>query len=260
MANLEQRTEHIDDMQNLNSINSSEVALDNASLIVDEFPENEKRKIVKTEDYTDSTYWEMRKTIYEDGSRSTEKKGYSEYKAERYYELYHQDVDKYSYTEYYPNGNKKFECNRIPYEYSSYVIYDEDGKVLYYEGSDWVHETDSANSNPDMYWKYDEKGRLTKDKVHGIEYTYDDTNRKVTEVDNMFFNGKNMKYTRVYKMDDDGLADENYVLSDTFTGETGVEIDLTNWWLNKLIQDRHLDDVPYIYIKKSREFSEDWWY
>lgn len=241
MANLEQTTEHIDDMQNLNSLNPNKVALDNASWMAYEASKNEKRKVLSTEPYTDEYGRSMIKKVYEDNSRSIELAGgYIRYDYDE-----ERDYSKYDYTEFYPNGIKKFECSAAPYEWSLYAIYDENWKVLYYELFEWLRENDSANEDEDF--KYDGKGRLIQDDIHGYEYKYDDANKKVVEIEKFYINWKNVvKHVITYKMDKYGEADYDNVLSHIFIGETGVELDLMNWWVEKLIEEKHLENTPYI--------------
>jgi hypothetical protein len=38
----------------------------------------------------------------------------------------------------------------------------------------------------------------------------------------------------------------NNEISRKFIGESGIEIDLKNWWIEQLIKDRHLENIPHI--------------
>lgn len=191
-------------------------------------------EVVDTETYKDEYGRTMIKKTYKDGSRSTELKGGTiryDYDRER-------DISEYEYTEFYPNGNKKFECHAAPYEWSLYAIYDENWKILYEKVVDWIRETDSASGEEDKYFKYDENGRLIEDLVDGCKYIYDDENKKVIII--------HWNDIITYNMSENGNANLDDILSHKFIWETGIEIDVKNWWIEKLIKEKHLENVPYI--------------
>lgn len=230
MANLEQKTEHIDYMQYLNPEDLGKVTLNNANWMVNEIPENDKRKVVNTEKYVDDYGRTMTKRVYEDGSWSVSLEGME---------------PRYDYTEYYPNGKKKFEYSSAPYEWYHYAIYNQDGKLLYWKYTWWTRETDSASGEEDKYFKYDEKGRLIEDKVDNVEYQYNDIEKKVI-VTNYVYNGT-AKHVVTYKMDDSGNIDFYSILSNKFIGETGAEINLKKGWLENLIENMAMENIPHIY-------------
>lgn len=188
-----------------------------------------KRKIIKTEQYHDSEIDEdVTKNTYEDGSWSTEwRRGKS-----------------YEYNEYYPNSKiLKFCSSRdyLPFWQSSwgYTICDEQGKILF---ADWFWGPESFDWAEAMD-KYDNKGRIIyREYDTAYTYKYDDENGKVTCIKEIFGG----EWVSVYEMDEYGLANENKILSKSFIGETGREIDVLNGWVAKLIEDMHLQDVPYI--------------
>lgn len=196
---------------------------------IENVEEHKWRTVVKTEKYVDEYGRTMTKNIYEDGSWSTS----LEWKEPRY-----------DYTEYYPNGNKKFEFTEAPYEWSYYAIYNQDGKLLYRKCIWWIREIDSASANEDKYFKYDEKGRLIEDHVHNFKYEYNDTEKKVIVTSNEY--SSTAKHVVTYKMDDSGNVDFDSILSDKFIGETGAEIDLRKWWLDNLIRNMGMENIPHV--------------
>lgn len=196
------------------------------------------RTIVNTEIYEDESLWtNIIKKTYEDGSWSEE------------WKLGHT----YEYTEYYPNSNtEKFHIYKDGHYIGAwyhnewegrgdYTIYDEQWKILYTEwwggpeGLDWVDEFD----------KYDEKGRLIYHE-YSEKYTniFDDENGTVSCITEPFEGS--YKLISVYTQTEDGRINVNNETSRKFIGESGIEIDLKNWWIEQLIRDRHLENIPHI--------------
>lgn len=192
-----------------------------------------KRKIIKTEKYHDSEIDEdITKNTYEDGSWSTEWK---------------RNNGSFEYNEYYPNSDTlKFYRSHYdaPFWQSAweYTIFDKQGKILF---TSWFDGPQSFEGAAEMD-RFDNKGRLIYNEYsEKYTYKYDDKNGKVTCITEPFV-GRYKKVT-VYEMNENGLADEYKILSNVFVGETGKEIDLLNGWVDKLIEDMHLQDVPHIY-------------
>ena len=182
-----------------------------------------ERKIVKTETYHDSGWnQDVTKNIYDDGSWSTLMKfGHT-----------------HEYTEYYPNSNVERFYSYKEGEYYDYCIYDRQGKILY---TDWWHWSEALDWM-DEFDKYDEKGRLiyyTDTSDYYIEYDDNNNTEKITEVPD---SSSSYKIVTVREQGKSGK-----ILSKIFVGETWKEIDLMNWWIDKLIKDMHLEKVPYIY-------------
>ncbi len=182
--------------------------------------DSQGRKIVSTEEY-DEDGQHITKEIYEDGSwsESSIMSGYG------------------FYNEYYPNSNN------IKFEYSwdegisfSYTIYDEKGKILYGEEGDTT-----CDNSEDEYDKYDEKGRLIE--AWCCKYIYNDGKNTKTRIMKPIADHNKCKIITEYAIADDG---KEIIISNTFVWETWIKIDLINWWIDKLIKDRWLEDIPYI--------------
>lgn len=178
----------------------------------------QERKIVSSQEYEEDGQ-SIIKEIYEDGSWSEScilrGRGF--------------------YNEYYANNNKKFEYSWAEGDYRSYTIYDEDGKILY-----WEYADTTCPNGEDEYDKYDKKGRLIEDLYW--KYIYDDEKNTKTRIIKPPLGSKKCKIVTVYDITDG----KETILSNTFVWETWIEIDLINWWIEKLIKDRDLKDVPYI--------------
>ena len=175
------------------------------------------RKVVSTEEYDDGNGLPITKETYEDGSwsESYTMKGHG------------------SYCEHYPNNNIKFDYGWNGDEFG-YTIYDEQGKILY-----WEEAIITCHDGEDEYDKYDKKGRLIEDV--DSKYIYNDKNNTKTRIRTPLVN-KKCKIVTVYAITDDGET----IISNVFVWETWKEIDLMNWWIDKLIKDRGLEEVPYI--------------
>ena len=194
-------------------------------------------KNVRTETYKDEYDRTMIKHIYEDGSWTIEdSNNFVGYDYER-----DMDISHYDYIKYYPNWNKQIETSKNWTYYSDYIIYDENGKILYIECSAGALGDDGGKDI-----KFDEKGRIIY--ANGFKYIYDDVNKKVLKI--YEFSNTKCKHIITYKMDENGCADDDgytddNILSYIVVGETGMEIDIMAWWLNKLIKDMNLESVPY---------------
>ena len=197
-----------------------------------------KRKSVETEKYKD-WHKDVIKTIYEDGSWSIER-----------WSIEGNEFFEHEYTEYYPNSNnKKFERfrghekNYVRGRDEIYAIYDDHWKILFYE----IMEGEGYDINPDKYQaKFDENKRLIY--LDDAEYKYDDVNKKVTEIKKIHVVGEPnrvVKRISVYEMGEDDWPTD--LLSCNFIWETGEKVDLMNGWIENLIEDMHLEDVPHIY-------------
>jgi hypothetical protein len=201
---------------------------DNSETImqVNDIEESKWRKILETEKFDDPEEYigPVTKNIYEDGSWSIESKN---------------EMGNYEYTEYYPNSNVIKFKNFNYFDGFEYWIFDEKGRILYFD--EFASE---AFDGADEFDKFDEKWRLIY-RWYGNDYRYqyDDENKTVTFIRDY----KKYRYVSVYGMNEEGRADEDNLISKKYIGETGMEIDLLDWGLEKLIEDRGLSDVPHVH-------------
>lgn len=156
------------------------------------------------------------KRTYSDGSYSIEEYGSSKM---------------FSYTEYYPNGKKKYERDYCSLCSNTETIYDENGKILYA----WDNSGYSTGRCDEPTIRTDAKGRTIYEE-NGItgeikRIYYDDKNKTVTIVKP---SGKH-KEKWVYTMTPEGnVGPDSRLLSNVFIGETGREIDLLNYGFEDL--------------------------
>ena len=192
--------------------------------------DSQDREVVSTKEYDDEKGRHITKKTYEDGSWSIEREEGRHY---------------FYYTEYYPNNNVKFERNDF-WEWNwthewVYTIYDEKGKILFYDEC-LIEEVDGIDLEDKC-----EQWRIVSERFGRRKYTYDDKNKLVKVVDNRStVDGHKYKIVTVYSMWENGEKDEEWIISNVFIWETWKEIDLMNWWIEKLIKDMHLENIPYI--------------
>ena len=57
-------------------------------------------------------------------------------------------------------------------------------------------------------------------------------------------------------MGENGEENIGQIISKVFIGESLKKIDIMNWWIEKLIREMHLENVPYIYEYETLQTDE----
>ena len=170
---------------------------------------------IRTEKSIDENNDTINTVVYDEGSWSKERIN----SMEREYFLYYPNSENIKCYCYKGEGEQKF------------VVYDEQGKILYEELFPGPYVTDS----PDESENYDRKWRLIYyENSCKYEISYDDKrHRKTTKITSFDWN-----ITRII------IESESWdIISDEIRGEAGNIIDVKNGGLEKFLKEMNIDTI-----------------